>query len=104
MFNQWASLIRYLENGRLRMDNNPAEAEFHNFGITRRNHLFLGQEGVAPSAVLFGLIRTCRANAIDPYTYLSDIIRQASQGVPPEELTPQRWLQRQNAKAETAEV
>ena len=91
--NQWAALKRFLEDGRLSLDNNISEAEFHVFGVGRRNYLFWGsREGLASNLVLMGLIRSCVANKIDPYQYLLDVIRRvATTQTPARLLIPSRW-------------
>ena len=91
--NQWDALKRFLEDGRLSLDNNVAEAEFHVLGVGRRNYLFWGsREGLASGLVLHGLIRSCVANGIDPYQYLVDVIRRvATTETPAHLLIPSRW-------------
>ena len=91
--NQWVSLKRFLEDGRLSLDNNVAEGEFHVFGVGRRNYLFWGsREGLASNLVLMGLIRSCVANKIEPYQYLLDVIRRvATTETPARLLIPSRW-------------
>lgn len=91
--NQWRALNRFLEDGRLNLDNNLAEAEFHVLGVGRRNYLFWGsREGLCSGLVLFGLIRSCVANGIDPYRYLVDVIRRvATTQTPARLLIPSRW-------------
>lgn len=91
--NQWTALKRFLEDGRLSVDNNVAESEFHVFGVGRRNYLFWGsREGLESGLVLFGLIRSCVANRIDPYLYLVDVIqRVATTETPARLLIPSKW-------------
>jgi transposase len=91
--NQWEALTRYLEDGRLSIDNNVAESEFHVLGVGRRNHLFWGsRESLESGLVVFGLIRSCVANNIDPYTYLVDVIRRTVETETPARLMiPSRW-------------
>lgn len=93
--NQWVPLTRYLEDGRLRIDNNLAEGEFHVLGVGRRNHLFWGsRESLKSGLNVFGLIESCKANGIDPYTYLVDVIRRvATTETPGRLLIPSRWKQ-----------
>ncbi|MBE7465222.1 MAG: IS66 family transposase [Planctomycetes bacterium] len=93
--NQWSALKRFLEDGRLRLDNNLSEAEFHVVGVGRRNWLFFGsREGLKSALVLYGLIRSCVAHGIDPYVYLVDVIRRvAGTDTPARELIPSRWKQ-----------
>ena len=91
--NQWKALTRFLEDGRLSLDNNIAESEFHVLGVGRRNYLFWGsREGLESGLVLFGLIRSCVANSIDPYRYLVDAIqRVTTTEAPARALIPSRW-------------
>jgi len=93
--NQWKALTRFLEDGRLSLDNNIAESEFHVLGVGRRNYLFWGsREGLESGLVLFGLIRSCMANGIDPYRYLVDVIqRVTTTEAPAKALIPSRWKQ-----------
>lgn len=91
--NQWKALTRFLEDGRLSLDNNIAESQFHVLGVGRRNYLFWGsREGLESGLVLFGLIRSCVANGIDPYRYLVDVIqRVTTTEAPAKALIPSRW-------------
>lgn len=91
--NQWKALTRFLEDGRLSPDNNIAESEFHVLGVGRRNYLFWGsREGLESGMVLFGLIRSCVANGIDPYRYLADVIqRVTTTEATAQTLIPSRW-------------
>ena len=91
--NQWIALKRFLEDGRLSLDNNVAEAEFHVLGVGRRNYLFWGsRQSLDSGLVLFGLIRSCVANGIDPYRYLVDVIRRVTiTQTPARLLIPSRW-------------
>jgi transposase len=68
---QWPRLIKYLDNGLLRMDNNLVENDIRPFVVGRKNWLFFGQpEGADAGAVLYSLIETAKANGLEPYHYL----------------------------------
>jgi transposase len=68
---QWDRLTRYLEDGRIRPDNNLAENAIRPFVIGRKNWLFSGHpNGAKASACLYSLIETAKANNIEPYRYL----------------------------------
>ena len=68
---QWPRLIRYLENGNVRMDNNLAENAIRPFVVGRKNWLFSGNpEGASASATLYSIIETAKANGLEPYHYL----------------------------------
>lgn len=69
--NQWDRLVVYLEDGRLRPDNNLAENAIRPFVVGRKNWLFSGSpRGAESSALLYSLIETAKANGLDPYAYL----------------------------------
>jgi len=67
----WEKLIVYLQDGRLRPDNNLVENAIRPFVVGRKNWLFAGSPGGArASATFFTLIETAKANGMDPYAYL----------------------------------
>jgi transposase len=69
--NEWDKLNRYLEDGRLEIDNNGAENAIRPFVLGRKNWLFSTSiRGVKASANLYSLIVTAKANGLDPYAYL----------------------------------
>ena len=71
LHNEWAKLIRYLDDGRLEIDNNAAENAIRPFVIGRKNWLFANSvRGVKASANLYSLIETAKANGLEPYAYL----------------------------------
>ena len=75
--NQWSKLIRYLDDGRLRMDNNLVENAIRPFVVGRKNFLFSDTvSGANASANLYSLIQTAKANGIEPYQYLRDVFRK----------------------------
>ena len=70
--NQWAYLIRYLEDGNLQIDNNAAERHIKPFVIGRKNWLFnQTPRGADASAILYSLVQTAIANNLEPFEYLS---------------------------------
>ena len=75
LFGQWPKLIRYVEDGRLPIDNNATERAIRPFVIGRRNWLFADiPAGAAASANLYSLIETARANGLEPYAYLRHLL------------------------------
>ena len=70
-------LKRYLENGKLEIDNNRAERSIKPFVIGKKNFLFANTEsGARGSAVIYSIIETAKENNLDPYKYLSYIFRE----------------------------
>jgi len=75
--NQWPRLITYLQDSRLRPDNNQVENAIRPFVLGRKNWLFSGHpRGAAASAFLYSLIETAKANGLKPYPYLRYLFDQ----------------------------
>jgi len=71
LHNEWNQLVRYLDDGRLEIDNNGAENAIRPFVLGRKNWLFSASvKGVKASANLYSLIETAKANGLEPYAYL----------------------------------
>ncbi len=71
LHNEWKHLTRYLDDGRLEIDNNGAENAIRPFVMGRKNWLFSASvKGVKASANLYSLIETAKANGLEPYAYL----------------------------------
>ena len=71
LHNEWPKLIRYLDDGRLEIDNNRAENAIRPFVLGRKNWLFSDSvRGVKASANLYSLIESAKANQLEPYAYL----------------------------------
>jgi transposase len=74
---QWPKLIRYLEDGRLRIDTNLVENAIRPFVVGRKNWLFADTvRGAEASANLYSLIETAKANDLEPYAYLRHIFTE----------------------------
>ena len=75
---QWPYLTNYLKDGRLEISNNRAERSIKPFVIDRKNFLFANTpRGATGSAVMFSLIQTAIENRLDPYKYLTWLLKQA---------------------------
>jgi transposase len=73
---QEAALRRFLEDGRLRMDNNRSENALRTIASGRKAWLFFGSDDTAEAAAnLFSLIASCKLHSIDPELYLAEVIR-----------------------------
>jgi transposase len=98
---RWEALMRYVGDGRLAIDNNPAERALRTIAVTRKNFLFLGSEvGGERAAILYTVLESARLNGLDPEGYLADVIARLAQGHPINrlnELLPWNW-QRQPAR------
>ena len=65
----------FLEDGRVAIDNNPAERALRPIGIGRKNWLFAGADtGAETLARAMTIIETAKLNGLDPQAYLADIL------------------------------
>lgn len=72
---RWTALTRYVDDGRIEIDNNAAERAIRALVLGRRNYLFAGSDGGGETAArLYSLIGTCRLNGIDPHRYLRYVL------------------------------
>ena len=90
----WKMLIRYLDDGRLEIDNNRIENAIRPIALGRKNWLFAGShDGAQRLAILYTLFGTCKMNDINPYEYMKDVLDKI--GDYPsnkiKDLTPIRW-------------
>ena len=75
---QWPYLTNFLKDGRLEISNNRAERSIKPFVIDRKNFLFANTpKGATGSAIMFSLIQTAIENGLDPYRYLTWLLKQA---------------------------
>ena len=83
MANQWAKLMMYVNDGRLRIDNNRAERAIKPFVIGRKNWLFSQTAtGANASAILYSIIETAKANGLVPYDYITACLNELCQPAP----------------------
>ncbi len=93
--NHWTALTRFVDDGRLSLDNNICEQQMRAIALSRRNYLFCGSHDAARrTAVLYSLMRTCAQHNVPPLPYLTDVLRKLADGWPQKrihELLPDRW-------------
>ena len=76
-YTRWDNMMRYLEDGRLLLDNNLAENEIRPVTLGRKNYLFCGNHEAAQNmAIVCSLLATCRNHDVNPRDYLNDVISQ----------------------------
>jgi len=57
---RWSNMMRYLDDGRLKIDNNLAENEIRPITLGRKNYLFCGNHEAAENmCVIISLLSTC---------------------------------------------
>ncbi len=75
--NQEVYLKRYLEDGRLSIDNLAAERALKNFATGRRNWLFAKSiRGAQASATVYSITETAMLNGKKPYNYLTYVMER----------------------------
>lgn len=80
---RWHGLCRFLDDGRIEIDNNVVERTIRPLALTRKNALFAGSDGGAEHwAVVASLVETCKLNGIEPQGYLTDVITRIVAGHP----------------------
>ena len=92
--NQRASLERFIEDPKIRLDNNIAEQHLRLIALGRKNFLFLGHDDAGRNlAVLQTLVSTCIANDVNPQAYLADVLMRVAEHPHREldALLPWRW-------------
>src|SRR3954454_17182534 len=73
---RWEGLTRFIDDGRIELDNNTVERSIRPIALNRKNALFAGSDGGAEHwATIASLIETAKLNGVDPYAYLSDTSR-----------------------------
>jgi transposase len=90
------ALRRYLDDGRLEIDNNGVERLIRGIALGRRNYLFAGSDaGARRGATLYSVIWTTRMHGVDARLYLRDLLERIAAGWPQRELRallPDAWL------------
>ena len=91
---RWAALTRFVEDGRLPIDNNWVENQMRPIALGRKNWLFAGSLRAGQrAAAIMSLIQSAKMNRLDPYGYLKDVLMrlptQPNHRI--EELLPHRW-------------
>jgi len=93
--NHWDGLERFLEDGRIELDNNSVERAMRPVALSRKNSLFAGSdEGAETWSGLASLIETCKLNGVNPQTYFTDLLTRLVNGWPQQridELMPWHW-------------
>ena len=91
---RWQALIRFLDNGRLPIDNNWVENQIRPVALGRKNWLFAGslRAGQRAAAVM-SLIQSAKLNGHDPHAYLRDVMDKLPTWPNSriQDLLPHRW-------------
>jgi hypothetical protein len=99
--NHRAGLERFLDDGRLDMDNNVVERAIRPICLSRKNALFAsGDDGGERWALIASLVETCKLNGVDPQRYFTDVLTRLVNGWMEsriDELMPWHWTASKNS-------
>jgi transposase len=92
--NQWESLRRYVEDGRLGIDNNISERTLRVAAIGRKNWLFFGSDrGGETAATCLSILASAKRHMIEPFAYVRALlVALAADEVDLESLLPDTWI------------
>ncbi len=75
--NEWTYLTRYLEDGRLSIDNNMVENAIRPFAVGRKNWLFSNSvAGAKASAAIYSVMVSAKFNGHNEYAYLRYLLEK----------------------------
>jgi hypothetical protein len=96
--NQWASLVRYIDDARFAIDNGAAERAIRPLAIGRSNWLHVGGDsGLKTASVLLSVCASVTRHRLNPWSYLCNVLdqlagRSASDDI--SDLLPDVWAVR----------
>jgi len=74
-FNNEAALMRFLDDGKIEIDNNAAERSLRSVAVGRKNWMFAGSDqGGKNAAIIYTLIETAKLNGVNPWKYLCKVL------------------------------
>src|SRR5690606_13498131 len=74
---RWEALIRYLDDGRMPIDNNWVENQIRPWALGRKNWLFAGSVRSGQRAAnVMTLIQSAKINGLDPQAYLRNVLER----------------------------
>jgi transposase len=93
---RWGGFTRFLDDGRIEIDNNTAERAIRPVTLQRKNALFAGHQlGAENWAAIASLVETCKMLDIEPYAYLCDVLARIitrADTDPIDDLLPYNWV------------
>ena len=94
-------LSRYVNDGRINIDNNPVENAIRPLALGRKNWLFCGNDASAyRAAIVYSLIGTCKNAGVDPRLWIEDVLKKIPyylrDDLDLKELLPREWAKTRN--------
>jgi len=93
-YNIYPRLVRYVLDGRYKIDNNGAENGVRGLALGRKNYLFCGNDQAAVrTAMIYSLLGSCKAANINPFAWLTDVLKRIPDHsiIRLQELLPANW-------------
>lgn len=89
-------LARYVNDGRIAIDNNAIERQIRPLACGRKNYMFCGNDAAAyRAAIAYSLIGTCKAAGVEPREWMTDVLEKLPyyhrDGRDMSELLPRAW-------------
>jgi transposase len=76
---RWRALTRYVDDGRIEIDNSAAERALRGVALGRNNYLFMGSDdGGERAAGMYSLLETAKLNGLDPQQYLRQVLERVA--------------------------
>jgi len=91
---RWDALTRYVDDGRLPIDNNHLETRIRPVATGRSNWMFMGSTRAGKrAAAIMSLVQSAKLNGLDPYAYMIDVLTRlpTHPNKRIQELLPQNW-------------
>lgn len=90
-------LSRYVNDGRVKIDNNLIENTVRPLAVGRKNYLFCRTDASAyRTAIMYSLLAACRNAGVDQRKWLTDVLTQIPQrlqtGTDMSDLMPREWI------------
>ena len=95
-------LSRYVNDGRVMIDNNLIENAIRPLALGRKNYLFCGNNASAyRAAIVYSLIASCKAMGVEPRKWMEDVLKDIPyyqrDGLNMAELLPGEWKKSHNS-------
>ena len=73
--NLWDNLKRYVNDGRVEIDNNMVENTIRPLALGRKNYMFAGSHKAAQRAAMFySFFATCKINDVEPLSWMTHVL------------------------------
>ena len=102
---RWNAFTLFLKDGRVAIDNNPAERAIRPIALGRKNWLFAGSDaGGETLADAMTIIETAKLSGLNPEVYLADVLARINDHIVTrlDELLPWNWTPASKKAAQAA--